>query len=279
VRYDSPVQSLEAVTLLAGVIAGFLGALVGIGGGVLLIPLLNGFLGIPFAEARGVSLVGVLGTSGSAVMAPSGRRLVNPRLATFLILFSVSGASLGATFQAVFTDRTYEVIFGVTMAAVAALMLVRLNNRNVLPVDTRDLGVFGSQFRDAESGADVAYRVKRLPLAGGVAFLAGVLASLIGIGGGIVIVPTLNSMCGVPMRVAAATSVLMIGITAIPGTVASWADGSLGDYHLAGMTCLGALIGFQLGMRVGHAAPVKLLKGGMSLLLMLVAIQYLFLRP
>ena len=72
------MHSLELLTLAAGVLAGFLGALVGIGGGVLLVPLLNGFLGMSFAEARGVSLIGVLGTSSSAVMAPPGRRLREP---------------------------------------------------------------------------------------------------------------------------------------------------------------------------------------------------------
>jgi uncharacterized membrane protein YfcA len=270
--------TLEVLALLAGVVAGFLGALVGIGGGVLLVPLLNGFLGLSFSEARAVSLVGVLGTSSSAAMAPAGRRLVNARLAILLLFFSVSGASAGARFQSVFPDRTYEVIFGLSMAVIAVLMLMKRNTRNVLPADTADLGTFGGRFHDDETNTDVAYRVRRLPLAGAVAFVAGALASLIGIGGGIVIVPTLNSLCGVPMRVAAATSVLMIGVTAIPGTAASWAAGFLGDYHVAGMACIGALIGFQIGLRVGPHANVKWLKTGMCVLLVLVAIQYLLLR-
>ena len=272
------MHSLELLTLLAGVMAGFLGALLGIGGGVLLVPLLNGFLGLTFAEARSASLIGVLGTSSSAVMVPPGRRVVNPRLAIFLLFFSVSGALIGAKYLSGFSDRTYEVIFGVTMASVAIIMLGRRNTRNILPAETPDLGIFGGRIHDEDSAAEVAYRVKRLPLASGVAFLAGVLASLIGIGGGIVIVPTLNSLCGVPMRVAAATGVLMIGVTAIPGSVAAWATGSLGDYHVAGLACLGAVLGFQLGIKAGPYAAVKSLKTIMSVLLGLVAIQYLFLR-
>ena len=188
------MHSLELLTLAAGVMAGFLGALLGIGGGVLLVPLLNGLLGLSFAEARGVSLIGVLGTSSSAVMVPPGRRFVNPRLAIFLLFFSVSGALIGAKYLSGFPERTYEVIFGVTMAAVAIIMLGRRNTRNVLPAATEDLGIFGGRIHDDDSCCDVAYRVKRLPLASAVAFLAGVLASLIGIGGGIVIVPTLNSL-------------------------------------------------------------------------------------
>ena len=272
------MHSLEWLTLAAGVMAGFLGALLGIGGGVLLVPLLNGFLGLSFAEARGVSLIGVLGTSSSAVMVPPGRRFVNPRLAIFLLFFSVSGALIGAKYLSGFSERTYEVIFGVTMAAVAIIMLGRRNTRNILPAATEDLGTFGGRIHDDDTSCDVAYRVRRLPLTSGVAFLAGVLASLIGIGGGIVVVPTLNSLCGVPLRVAAATGVLMIGVTAVPGSVAAWATGSLGDYHVAGLACLGAVIGFQVGLRAGPYAAVKWLKTGMSVLLVLVAIQYLFLR-
>ena len=80
------------------------------------------------------------------------------------------------------------------------------------------------------------------------------------------------------MRVAAATSVLMIGVTAIPGSVASWANGSLADYHVAATACLGALIGFQAGIRVSPYASVRWLKLGMAALLVAVSIQYLFLR-
>jgi uncharacterized membrane protein YfcA len=272
------MHSLELAALSGGVVAGFLGAVVGIGGGVLLVPLLNGMIGLSFAEARGVSLISVLGTSASAVMAPVGRPLVNPRLAAFLLFFSVTGATIGAKYLTGFPERTYEMIFGLTMGAVAAVMLARRNARNVLPADTPDVGLFGGRIHDDDTGQDVAYRVKRLPLASVVSFAAGVLASIIGIGGGIVIVPTLNSLCGVPMRVAAATSVLMIGVTAIPGSVGAWAAGHLGDYHVAGLACLGAVGGFQIGVRVGPYAAVKWLKLGMAVLLMAVSIQYLFLR-
>lgn len=277
-RYDAAVHALEMFTLAAGVAAGFLGALMGIGGGVLLVPLLNGLFGLPFREATGASLVGVLATSGSAVMAPSGRELINPRLAILLLLFSVGGATIGARALTLFSDRTYEIIFGFAAASIAAMMFVRLNRRNVLPAETTDLGVFGDRVFDDETGRDVAYRVRRLPVAASVATVAGVLASFIGIGGGIVIVPTLNAVCGVPMRVAAATSVLMIGVTAVPGVVAHWAGGFLGDFHVSAATAVGVLVGFQIGSRVGPRAPVKWLKLAMVALLTAVAIQYLFLR-
>ena len=267
---------MEALAFVGGTAAGFLGALVGIGGGVLLVPLLNGLMGLPFREATGVSLVGVLGTAASAVMAPAGRRLLNARLAILLLVFSVSGATLGARTLTLFSEHTYKMIFGVTAAVIAAIMFVRLNKRNVRPVASLDPGILGDRVYDDDFKEDVVYRVKRLPLAMLVSFVAGVLASFIGIGGGILIVPALNSMCGVPLRVAAATSVLMIGVTAVPGVAAHWAGGFLGDFHLAGMTTIGTLIGFQIGQAVGPRAPVVWLKTIMAAILTVVAVQYLF---
>ncbi len=272
------MQSIDAAALVGGVFAGFLGALVGIGGGVFLVPLLNTVLGLSFAEARGVSLIGVLGTSSSAAMAPPNRRAVNPRLAVFLLFFSVIGATLGAKYIDLFSESTYQVMFGVSAAAVAILMLARRNIRNVLPATTTDLGPFGGRMHDDDMACEVAYRVKRVPVAAGISFVAGGLSSFIGIGGGIIIVPALNSLCGVPMRVAAATSVMMVGVTSIPGTVASWQLGFLGDLHVAGLTCLGTLAGFQIGLRLCPYIPVKWLKVGMAFLLAAVSIQYLFFR-
>jgi uncharacterized membrane protein YfcA len=277
-QYHSAVHAIELLTLAAGVVAGFLGALMGISGGVILVPLLNGVIGLPFREATGVTLVSVLAASGSAATAPAGRRLLNPRLAIFLLLFSVTGATLSAKWLTLFSERTYEVLFGATMATVAALMFVRLNRRNVLPQGTTSLGVFGDVVWDADTSQEVAYRPRRLPLAAAVAGASGMLASLIGIGGGIVNVPVLNALCGVPMRVAAATSVLMIGVTAVPGVVAHWSGGFLGDFHLAAASAVGVLIGFQVGVRLSPRAPVKWLKISMASLMTVVAIEYLFLR-
>lgn len=262
--------------MIAGAVAGCLGALVGIGGGVLLVPVLNSVIGLPFREATAASLVGVLATSSSAGMAPAGRQLHNARLAILLLVFSVSGATLGGQIITRFSDRTFQIIFGVTAAVFAAVMFVRLNKRNVLPAGSVEPGVLGDRLHDHDGGAEVAYRVKRVPLAVTVSFAAGMLTSFIGIGGGILIVPVLNSLCGVPLRAAAATSVLMIGVTAVPSLAAHWAHGYLGDYHLAAMTAIGVLVGFQAGLMISARARVWWLKIFMAAILSVVAVHYLF---
>ena len=191
-----------------------------------------------------------------------------------LLFFSVSGASLGAKVLNVFSEDTYTLIFGVTAAIIAAFMFSRLNRRNVMPVGDVDTGVLGGVFRDDDTGKDVAYRVRRLPVAAVISFAAGVLASFIGVGGGIIIVPVLNTLCGVPMRVAAATSVLDGRRDRRPClVVVHWAGGYLGDLHLAGATAVGVLGGFQFGLWLSPRVSVRLLKTGMAVLLVAVAVQ------
>ena len=270
--------SLEIFVLFGGVAAGCVGALMGIGGGVFLVPILNGFMGVGFSEATAISLVSVLGTSASAVMTPPNKKLLNLRLAILLLLFSVSGATTGALTFHLLSTRAKQVVFGVTATVIGAIMFVRSSSRNIIPPAGTTTGALGGTLYDDDTKTEMAYRVKRLPVAAGVSFAAGILASFIGIGGGIMIVPTLNSLCGVPLRVAAATSVIMIGVTAVPGVVAHWASGFLGDYHLAAMATIGSLIGFRIGLFVGPRAPVQRLKELMVAILGVVAAKYLLFR-
>lgn len=264
-----------ALTLLAGAVAGSLGALLGIGGGVLLVPLLNKWLGLAFGPAAAVSLVGVLATSASVSASASGWQLLNLRLALSLLIFSVSGAVVGAGTVHLVPVRTLELLFGVIALVVAGVMLSRLNRRNVLEGDDVESGALGGRFVDHDTQADVVYRVRRFPLAVLVSAGAGVLASFVGIGGGILLVPVLNSWCGVPMRVAAATSAFMIGVTAVPGVLGFYAAGHLGDFQLAGAAALGVLAGFPLGQRWSATAPVRNLKVLMAVILLVVAGMYL----
>jgi uncharacterized membrane protein YfcA len=263
------------LTLLAGVAAGCLGALLGIGGGVVLVPLLNVGLGVPFRETAAVSLIGVLAMSSAMAVSPVGRQLLNPRLAVFLLLFSVTGASAGAGLLDWLPAAIYPRIFGVTAAFIAVVMVLRLDQRNVLVEPATPAGPFDGRFHDEDTGREVSYRVRRLPLAAGGALIAGMLASFIGIGGGILVVPSLNSWCGIPMRVAAATSGFMIGITAIPGAVAHYQLGYLNDFRFAAAAALGVLIGYRAGVALGQRTRVRGLKILMAVMLSLVALKYL----
>lgn len=260
--------------LMAGAIAGGVGALLGIGGGVLLVPLLNATLGLSIPQAAAISNVGVLATAGSVAVSPATRQRLNVRLAITLLVFSVAGATFGAALLRILDDAAYKRIFGISTAVIAALMLTRLDKRNIKR-EVADTGTLGGRFFDEDTGETVAYHVTRLPVAAIVSTAAGMLATLIGIGGGIVIVPVLNSLCGVPMRVAAATSAFMIGITTVPAAIARWHRGDLGDFHLAAGAALGVFAGYQIGVWLSGRAPVRWLKLLMAAILSLVALRYL----
>ena len=275
VRFAGLTLGLELVLmLLAGAAAGCLGSLLGIGGGVLIVPLLNAGLGLSFDQSAAVSLVGVLATAGSVGISSATRRRLNVRLAIVLLIFSVTGATFGAQLLDYFSDRAYKQIFGVTTGVIAVLMVTRFDRRNITS-PSAEVNALGARFFDDDTAAMATYRVRRVPIGAAIAFVAGVLASLIGIGGGILIVPVLNALCGVPMRVAAATSAFMIGVTAVPGSIARFARGELGDFHLAAAVALGVFAGYQVGVLLSGRSQVGALKILMATVLGAVAGRYL----
>jgi len=264
--------------MLAGIGAGSFGALLGLGGGVFLVPMLDVGLGLPFRTAAGISLMTVVATSSFVSLDANSRRFVNPRLAVALLTQTVLGASLGRLLLPLLSDRVSGRVFGVTALVVAVVMLHRLRRRNVILDPQVPLGRLGSRFHDPDSGADVGYRVDRVPLAMGLALLAGVLSTIVGVGGGVLLVPALNSWCGVPIRAAAATSVLMIGVTAVPGVIGHYVDGYLTLPVLETSAVLGVLAGSRLGFWVGARSRVVVLKVLMAAILTAVGGVYLFAR-
>jgi len=268
----------EVYVFLVGIAAGSSGALLGLGGGIFLVPLLNIAMGLPLPQAVTISLIAVIATSNFVSMASVGRRASNVRLAMVLQVVAAIGAIVGTLFVEDLSPRVREQIFGATALLVAAVMLSRLNQRNVIEGHVDDVGVLGGWIEDPDTDQLVAYRIRRLPLALGVAGGAGVISTLTGIGGGVLIVPALNSWCGVPMRVAAATSAVILGVTAFPGIVVHFADGHLTNPLLAAGAVLGVLVGSRTGFWVGMRVKVRSLKILMALVLIAVAVEYLFFR-
>ncbi len=271
-------MTIVLITFLAGIGAGSLGALLGLGGGIFLVPILNIALGVPLAPAMAISLITVIATSNFVSLASAGRKFANVRLAMVLQTVSAIGAIAGTYVLDYISLRTREQIFGGTAILVAAVMVSRLNQRNVLPETVDAVGVLGGRLEDHDTGRVVSYRLRRLPLAAGVAGVAGVISTLTGVGGGVLVVPVLNAWCGVPMRVAAATSAVILGVTAIPGVVDSYARGHLTMPMLAASAVLGVLAGSRGGFWIGSRVKVRSLKILMAVVLTIVAAEYLFFK-
>jgi uncharacterized membrane protein YfcA len=266
--------SLEIVVavIVAGSVAGCLGSLLGIGGGVFLVPFLNLGLGLDFKVAIAISLMTVIATSSAVSAGTAGRQLINLRLGMVLEVASALGGLLAGISVQRLSNHTLSLLFAIVTTAIAAITISRLERRNVLDANV-DAGRLGGRFYDEDTGREVAYKVKRLPLAMLASLVAGAVSGTLGLGGGILKVPVLNAWCGVPMRAAAATSALMIGVTAASSIPLQFARGYVHPPLAAGAV-LGVLAGSRAGFWFSSRARVKWLKLLMALVLGVVSILY-----
>ncbi len=266
------VTPLMALIIFAGgAAAGSLGALLGIGGGVFLVPLLNLALGFPIGVAAAISLATVIATSSTVTAAKAGKHLMNFRFGMMLEVATAAGSVLGGLTAQLVAQSHLQQLFGLVTGAVAILTVARANHRNVILDPKIDPGVLGGRFHDEETGGMVVYRIKRLPVALGASFVAGNVSSLLGIGGGVIKVPVLNGWCGMPLRAAAATSAFMIGVTATGGVIIYYVNGQLLP-AAAAAAILGVQLGSWSGLQVSPHVPIKSLKLLLAAVLGIVAV-------
>jgi len=245
----------------AGLAAGAFGSLLGLGGGILIVPLLTVVFGVPFRVAVGVSLVCVIVTSSAAAGIYLERRVANLRLGMLLELFTASGALVGGLVAFMLPDRVLAGLFAALLAYTAWSMVRR---RSAGPADAEPPADEPAADAPPESAFRAAlhgpgYRTSRLGagMAGSVG--AGLVSALLGVGGGIVKVPLMHLVMGVPLRVATATSNLMIGVTAAASAVIYLLRGGI-DPYVAGPTAVGVYCGAYLGARLAPRINVRYLR-------------------
>jgi uncharacterized protein len=264
-----------------GVAAGAFGSLLGLGGGVLIVPLLTLGFGLPLREAVGVSLICVIMTSSAAAGVYLERHLANLRLGMTLELFTATGALIGASIAFLLSERLLSILFAALLLYVAVTML-RAGSPEA-DVDVADEPDHAERpARDAtrprravvERLSGDVYRVRNLGpgLLGSIA--AGLASALFGIGGGIVKVPVMHLVMGVPLRIATATSNLMIGITAAASAVIYAIHGGI-DVFVAGPTAIGVFVGATAGSRFGHRVDLRYLRWLFVIVLFYTAVQML----
>jgi uncharacterized protein len=261
--------SLLAAVMAGGAMAGGLGALLGIGGGVFLVPFLTLGLGLPIRHALATSILTVIATSTAISSGPS-RPFINLRLGLLIAVATVAGSLSGGIIVGVLSPATLYRIFAISTLAIALVMLTRLDVRNVILDSSAEPGALGDRYHEDESGQEIVYRIKRMPLVIGGSFLAGNLSTMLGIGGGVVTVPLLNAWCGVPIRAAAATSAFTLGVTAASGSVIYYGRGDVIPV-LAAVAVLGVKVGSFAGLRAGTRANARGLKLLLASVLLIVS--------
>lgn len=262
--------------ICGGVVAGAFGALLGLGGGVLIVPLLTLGFGLPLREAVGASLACVIVTSSAAASVYLQRDVANLRLGMTLEMFTAIAAMAGGLVAFLVPDRVLAVMFAALLMYVA-LTMVRARDAR----DNRDAGGDSSGGVSSEaaeraerpsggvepagSGGLMAslsgpgYEVRNLGRGVLGSLLAGVVSALFGVGGGIVKVPVMNLIMGVPIRVATATSNLMIGVTASAGALIYLFRGGI-DPYVAAPTALGVFAGASLASRLSDRVDLGILR-------------------
>ena len=261
--------------ITGGAAAGLFGSLLGLGGGVLIVPLLTLVFNLPLLTAVGVSLVCVIVTSGASAGVFLERHVANLRLGMTLELFTATGALLGGLVAFLLPEKALEILFSGLLIYTSITMLRRGRAaggpEEETVVDEEEPGE--DQFFDA-SLSGPTYRVKRVPAGALGSVGAGVVSALLGIGGGIVKVPVMHLVMGVPLRVATATSNLMMGITASAGAIVYLSRGLI-DPFVTAPTALGVFVGASIGSRVAHRIDVRILRALFVAILLYTAFQML----
>ncbi|HVR42668.1 MAG TPA: sulfite exporter TauE/SafE family protein [Thermoanaerobaculia bacterium] len=270
---------LLALLLLSGFAAGLFGSVLGLGGGIFIVPILVLAVGVPMHSAVATSLLCVIATSSGAAWKNIHRGFANVRLGVSLELWTVLGAIAGGSLAGRLSGSTLIAIFAAAMVVISILMAhgeVEIPTE-VAPDDSEDdepVDRFAGRFWDPSSHDTIVYQPVRIRLAMAISSLAGTLSGLLGIGGGILQVPTLVKLCGVPMKAAAATSNFMIGVTGVASALIYYTRGDFAPVVAAGAV-LGVFGGSRAGALVaGHLRPA-LTRRLFAAVMLLVAAQML----
>lgn len=260
---------------LSSAIAGFLGALTGLGGGVVLVPLLTLVFGVDIRYAIGASLVSVIATSSGAASAYVKDGYTNLRLGMFLEVATTFGAIAGATIAAFVPTKILAITFG-SVLLYSAYLSRRPHAEQLYTAPPDRLATrlkLNSTYPTSEG--EQSYNVRAVPAGFGLMFIAGVLSGLLGIGSGALKVLAMDQFMRIPFKVSTTTSNFMIGVTAAASAGVYLKRGYI-DPGLAMPVMLGVLLGAVLGAKMLVKARVGVLRTIFSVVILLLAVEMIY---
>lgn len=270
---------MDALTLLGvgavSVLAGLLGALLGLGGGIILVPALVLLLGVPEKTAVATSLLGVIATSITASVSHLRYRYTNIPLAMWLGSGTVLGALVGSLVFRFISPQWIAILFAVLQAYVAWTLSRKRPEASAGEEIVIDANGVTSCYVDHATGQQVFYTPRRLAIGWVVGLLAGVISALLGVGGGLVKVPAMNLLMGVPLKAAAATSSFMLGITGSVSATIYLLHGYVNP-SLAGPSVLGVMAGATVGAALSRRVRSRILRDVLTVLLVVSAIRMMW---
>jgi uncharacterized membrane protein YfcA len=269
------IIELTSLVFFGSLAAGFLGSLTGMGGGVVIVPLLTLLFGVDIRYAIGASLVSVIATSSGAAAAYVKEGFSNIRIGMFLEMATTQGALLGAIIAVMVPTPYIAVLFGMVLLYAAYLSVrpqhVQSNNEPPDPLATR-LHMDASY---PSTHGPVAYHVHAVPTGYSLMFVAGALSGLLGIGSGAVKVLAMDQAMHIPFKVSTTTSNFMIGVTAAASAGVYLNRGYI-DPGLSMPVMLGVLIGSLLGAHVLLSAKTRWLRLTFAVVILVLGLEMIY---
>lgn len=277
----------QLTTLSISFLAGFIGSLTGIGGGVIIVPVLTILFNLPIKEAIAISIVTVIATSISGGSSYVEQRITNIRLAVFLETSTVLGALIGATLLLIVRGEYLYIVFSslATYLALSQLVSTRMEIRKMKEmgfsiVDQDKISKYlqlEGEYYDESINKKISYKVKNSILGWIVSLFAGLGSGLLGIGGGVFKVSVMNVHMNIPIKVAVATSKFMIGVTASTSAIIYLLNGLLNPFNLSYIApaALGTILGATVGTRIMNKLRIRLLKIVFGILMLYIAYSML----
>jgi uncharacterized membrane protein YfcA len=263
------------IVLVGAFLAGFLGSLTGLGGGVIIIPLLTLGLGVDIHYAIGASIISVIATSTGSAAAYVKEGLTNMRIGMFLEIATTVGAILGAVI-AVYLNAAYvAVIFGCILIFSSLMTLRKKIDHTNVDYSSKGAKFFKLNGSYPNQGIETPYAVKNV---GGGFFMmlfAGTLSGLLGIGSGALKVIAMDNIMRLPFKVSTTTSNFMMGVTAAASAVVYLHRGQI-DPGIAMPVCIGVLLGATVGAKVLVKAKTDKLKIVFAVVVTILAIQMIY---
>ena len=269
------ILTFTLILLLAAYCAGLLGSLTGLGGGVVVIPVLTLGFGVDFHYAIGAALVASIATSSGSGSAYVKEGITNVRLGMFLEIATTIGAVCGAAVAIYLNNNVIAIIYGLVLLLTAAMQQRRKSDHEgVIGSETaRRLKLYGSW--PQKDGTVKHYQLRHVGGGFGVMYVAGVLSGILGIGSGVLKVLAMDAMMKVPFKVSTTTSNFMMGVTACASAVIYVQRGII-EPGIACPVMIGVLFGALTGARLLKRMDVRVLRQIFCVAIVLVAVNMIW---
>ncbi|HEY9603574.1 MAG TPA: sulfite exporter TauE/SafE family protein [Allocoleopsis sp.] len=269
------ILEFSLLVWLGSFMAGFLGSLTGLGGGVVIVPLLTAVFGVDIRYAVGASLVSVIATSCGAASAYIKEGYTNLRIGMFLEVATTIGAIVGALLATVISVKALAVVLAIVL--IYSAYLAQQPRIEQPGSDSPDPLVTYLRLNGTCPTPDglMSYQVYSVPVGFGLMAMAGVISGLLGIGSGALKVLAMDQIMRLPFKVSTTTSNFMIGVTAAASAGVYLARGYI-DPGLSMPVMLGVLPGALLGAKVLVAAKTQVLRIVFSLVLVVMALKMVY---